>query len=729
MSQAPLDYVSLDACACAIGEHGQPLCFVMEASNTAPLVAMHKQLVTAVVRPGDVFINIFPKHQEEIEVHGYPGEVESILDYDEFRKRVCSCRAIISSRLHGAILSLHTGVPTFGAFYAASEYKLPELMRDVMRMPDQFFVIDESLNRSVVDGKVEALRREYADGGRRASIYALVSEFYDEFMSRASHVLFDIIGVRPTVVSEAETTELATSKASTSDGEGVSSHTAVVRVVERAREEGVDTAAADGVSADQSDVLKGLTAGEGVAEETGKAISETGPVALKTWAAEMEASEGPTGPDGPVIKIAHGKPDMESISLNTTLRHRVDANSPSSDGGSITDALVVNDYVAAIFLLACIFAIAFLPLGGTLQRDSHENLAEQTAVVEEGGPAHVQKEMVISERRIGVSEASTVSLAPPAAPGFAATSSKMLFMLNFTMWVTLAMGFSVYGKYYLRDTRDPVGLVVLEGATGVVVLCALGQFGARDLHPWNGIPPDAYRQAGLVAMLHTGQTLLTNFAVLVGGMAITNALKAMEPFAVAVLSYLLLGKRSSGSTVAAIGTIVAGMVLLTSKSYGGGGGARTVLISAAITLPAVCCNALRNVLIKQGDPISPHQTLFACSAAATYVGIGIMLLMFMVRAALSVVTGDEAAGSGGGNGGWFRVSGVNAALCLVGYNFASFNLLARLNPVGHAVANSCKRMLVFESGLLFLGAVMSVRQLGAALALVGVVAYNVAGAR
>ena len=77
---------------------------------------------------------------------------------------------------------------------------------------------------------------------------------------------------------------------------------------------------------------------------------------------------------------------------------------------------------------------------------------------------------------------------------------------------------------------------------------------------------------------------------------------------------------------------------------------------------------------------------------------------------------------------WLRMDGVNAALCFVGYNLASFNLLLRLSPVGHAVSNSCKDVLVSASGLLVLGEVMSVRQLGGtAVALAGVLAYNVAG--
>ena len=160
-----------------------------------------------------------------------------------------------------------------------------------------------------------------------------------------------------------------------------------------------------------------------------------------------------------------------------------------------------------------------------------------------------------------------------------------------------------------------------------------------------------------------------------------------------------------------------------------------------IVVAAVCCNALRNVLIKKGDPIPPHQTLFACSVVSAIAGIGMMSLrlMFSVMDDLALVgarrDGDTARSSNGcsiseGGFDWLRVTGLNASLCFVGYNFASFNLLARLTPVGHAVGNSFKRVLVFAGGLMFLGELMNSRQLGgAALALAGVLAYNVSGAK
>ncbi|CAN0453067.1 unnamed protein product, partial [Ectocarpus fasciculatus] len=95
----------------------QPLCFILPAANTDDLKAMHQHLLDNVVQRGDVFVNVFPKHQDEIVKNfDYPGKVHQILDPNEYSGRLCACKAVISTRLHGAILGLHMGVPTFGMF-------------------------------------------------------------------------------------------------------------------------------------------------------------------------------------------------------------------------------------------------------------------------------------------------------------------------------------------------------------------------------------------------------------------------------------------------------------------------------------------------------------------------------------------------------------------------------------------------------------------------------------
>ncbi|CAM9285887.1 unnamed protein product [Ectocarpus fasciculatus] len=899
------------------GEHEQPLCFILPASNNAPTTEMHQHLLANVVRPGDVFVNVFPKHQKEIvEKHDYPGEVLQILDPAEFTQRLCSCRAIVSTRFHGVILGLHMGVPTFGASGMSFGNKVPGVLIDTMRLPEQFLIINERLTREDLDQEVGIIRGLYASHGRRTSIHARLSELSDDFEVQAEHVLFHVLGLEKQASLKKQKQHqhraaaflpAASSTGGSTASEGRSG-SSILPKVDGSEAAVVVTGRAMVVKATGDLALepdtkkeekekknkkkkkketekKTVTAGEVEAEEETKqaavaisqeslpliervggttadhAASGTTRIALKPsisrasdvihrssaaktdgrtpatapktsasakskenladdtdtelkeatesvpFAAlllansgafsrsveqeaaslpETDSSRASVGTGNPsvaeplkqsdmIVKkdvVADGKQQKKSknkgtattISVDGYHRHQeprttertattskvsvpdmgsaTDNGPPAAERASTKDAiggvLIDGDYMAATLLLVVVVGLAFLPSGGTARKASHDNLFVAGAVVESGRGTPSRAPC---DRDSPTSGGSELCVSPTrsagATSGIAATPSKMLFMLNFAMWVSLAMGFSGYGKAYLSDTRDPVGLLVLQGAVGVVVLCFLGRVGILDLRVGKDLTPSAARNAGLAALLHTAQALLTNCAVFSGGVAMTNGLKAMEPVAAAVFSYFLLGKKCSAPRVVALATIVVGISLVTSKDNNNTGSGRSssssddyVLVSAVFTMAAVCFNALRNVVIKKGDPIPPHHTLLACSAAATVVGVGLMLL----RSGLLVVGGlDEEKGQSSKSGhdlgaSWFRMGGVNAALCFVGYNLASFNLLVRLSPVGHAVGNSCKRMLVFASGLLFLGEVMTVRQLGGTgVALFGVLAYNIAG--
>ncbi|CAM9460321.1 unnamed protein product [Ectocarpus sp. 8 AP-2014] len=895
------------------GEHEQPLCFILPASNTALTIEMHKHLLARVVRPGDVFVNVFPKHQKEIlEQHDYPGEVLQILDPAEFTQRLCSCRAIVSTRFHGVILGLHMGVPTFGASDMSYGNKVPGVLIDTMRLPEQYLVINERLTREDLDQEVGIIRGLYASHGRRTSIHARLSELSDDFESHAEHVLFHVLGVEKQeslkkqvqhraegFLSDAEITaflpaasaiggdtaserrsgssvlpkndgsedaaviagravvvgatsdlspELDTKKEEEKKKKKSEKKTVTTEEVETEEEEKRTAAAISQESLPMVERVGGTTADRAASGTTRVAlkpsISRTSDVIHRSSAAktnghtratapktstsaktkeklvdvtdakvkkatesvplaavllansgvfrrsveeeagpETDGSRASVGTDDPsaaeplkpsdmIVKkgvVADGQQQKRSrnegtpattISVDGYHRRReprttertattsetsvpdmgsaTDNGAPAAEGASTNDAiggvLIDDDYMAATLLLGVVVGLALLPSGGTARKASHDGLFVGGAVAESGRGTASRAPCDGDSLTSGGSELCvSPTRSAGSASGIAATPSSMLFMLNFAVWVSLAIGFSGYGKAYLRDTRDPVGLLVLQGAVGVVVLCSLGRVGILDLRAGQGMTPSAARHAGLAALLHTGQALLTNFAVFSGGVAMTNGLKAMEPVAAAVFSYFLLGKKCSAPRVVALATIVAGISLLTSKDNNNTASSRDndyVHVSTVFTMAAVCFNALRNVVIKKGDPIPPHHTLLACSGAATVVGVGLMLLR---SGLLALGDHDQEDGQSINSGrdpgaGWFRMGGVNAALCFVGYNLASFNLLVRLSPVGHAVGNSCKRMLVFATGLLFLGEVMTVRQLGGtAVALFGVLAYNIAG--
>ncbi|CAM9316275.1 unnamed protein product [Ectocarpus fasciculatus] len=680
------------------GDDEQPLCFVVPAANTGDTIAMHEHLLKA-VREGDRFINVFPKHQEEIEKFAYPGPVEQIVDPMEYVEQLCSCKAIISTRLHGVVLGLHMGVPTLAAFRLPSGNKVPDVMVGAMSLPDQFLLIDENLDREVVNAAVSGVRQLYEEGDRRAVIHDRLTAFHDEFVVHARHVLVDVLGIG-----------------------------------DQQQQPGVAT------TVQHAQVDNGLPAPQ-VAASSAAALGRTSATqSMPSWSHQMF---------------------------------------PTSVG---------EDCVAALFLLFAIIGLAALPsktaggrgggrspfnsasangdkkglfaISGVEKVTTHQELEEHSGMTDATSPSSSRDSELGSRDSLSPVQRSPGSAKPSGFPvAGKGPPSNMLFALNFTLWIALAVAFSRYSKSYLRDTHDPVGLLVLQGSVGVVVLCALGRLGlsATDDGRAGGSarllgqlvqPFAASRLAGLAAILHTCQALLTSFSVFVGGVAVTSALKAAEPVAAVVFSYIILGKTVHRIKMASLAVIMAGIVLLTTKSKpqagtsheaaeeGGGTPHSPVVLAAMFTLAAVCCNALRNVLIKKSDPVPPRQTLLACSSAAAAIGVSLMVLRVVMRsmddlllgpAPGNVVEAADAARESNGTS-WLSMEGVNAALCFVGYNLASFNLLAQLSPVGHAVGNSVKRVVMFGSGILLMGEVMTGRQLGGtAVALTGVLVYNIAG--
>lgn len=689
---------------------------------------MHEYFVAEVVRPGDIFVNAFSGHQQDIEEHGYPGKVEQILSPYDFTKRLCPCRAIISANFHGTVMGLHMGVPTFGAFHSdIADPEIPELMLSSMQLPDQVFFVDDYLTRDAIDLKVEAVRRVYAEQGRRSSIHTKLSDFFEEFRPHAHHVLFDLIGIeQQQEVLDTSGSERAGTQQTAFKKKDPATITAVPVNFNAQLEASppiIDTFISHG------NALETLQTAWGKSTETKARRRVT-----------VEAAQPiPDGPESP----GSTKSEAEPIDSNLRVRNR----------GSSSGAWKLKRFFSTVFILLSIVVLALCPSVG-ISDGSREKAPEKETAGGGGVFNGPRGEVEMAERCGSDSELLEPERSPkltvgrPAPLRITVITSKIVFVLNFSLWVLLAVGFNAYGKIYLRETRDPIGLLILQGLMGVILLGAFGYFGVVNLSPGKNMTRSTIKHSGLAAIFHSGQAVLTLYAVLMGGVSITSALKATEPVAAAVFSYFLLGKTVSPPRIGALFIIMAGIILLTSKSRrgtsngSGGGGSgdldSTVLTSAFITTVAVCFNALRNVIIKKGGKIPPHQTLFACSVAAAVVGASMLLPRLavhvmqasssepsMAQQPTSEVESSEAAG---GLSALFSAIGINGALCFVGYNLASFNLLAHLSPVGHAVGNSCKRIIVFASGLTLLGEEMGAWQLGgASIAILGVLVYNISG--
>lgn len=302
----------------------------------------------------------------------------------------------------------------------------------------------------------------------------------------------------------------------------------------------------------------------------------------------------------------------------------------------------------------------------------------------------------------------------------------------------------------MRDTRNAVALLNIQGWTGVGVLLTSNfvsqyrtRFTAAPTGPsWQGRcgVSEAIHvswKVWMAGVFHSLNAVLTNWSVLVGGVALTQALKAPEPVVAALLTQWILGSTISPGRVASIAVIVIGLGVLMVPirlPRWAGGMVQTVTanvieedqkpvldVSVLWVVTAVACVAvaLRNICLKLPVPSPPPPPLglLVCSVVGTGISsAGLLVSRLWHNRKIATVP-------------LLRVSGLNAALCFVGYNLASFNLLSQLSPVGHAVGNSSKLVLLFETGLFLLkeNDCMSARQLiGASVAFVGLASYNLA---
>lgn len=705
-----------------VGIDVRPLCFVLPSATKENLQNMHHIFSSRVVRRGDVLLNVFPKHQEEIEAYPYPSRVEEVMDPAQFAMRVCDCRAVVASRLHGAIIALQAGVPTIAAWPDAEGNKVPDLMKDVLGLPDQFVLVDNAFSRSSLIRRVREVRKSYSTG-RRSRVFDKLESIARRTNQQSARMLADV---------------------------------AHVQLPE------VDVSIGSDPGGFWGKMGRAHGSDENLADEIGVATP-------------------------PRIEVNGESPSSEAIvspwdRFTKSWGFGGRSKAPGVGGGV--------SYAGSVYVaLAALTMIAALGLPRLAYRPRRKSRLLQ----------HAKAAAFAFDNEAGLADASELATSTlEEAPSQLGRNQFQIsdfafFGVNYVIWVVLATGFNVCSKTYLRETRNPVALLAIQGWVGIIVLLAMNEFAvsrrrcfstgpaAFSPAPCPATSPDSSSPApsppsssagkaqfsapsswtgpswagkcGLreakrlgqgvwqAGLFHSGNAVLTSWSVLVGGVAATHALKALEPVAAAGFSRWLLGSSLPPGRAVGVAIIVVGlgilMVPLNLPRWAGGGGAHSpdaeqrasevllvgeqnLAFPALLTACACCFVALRNVLLKKPDPPPPPPPLglLACSITGAVVGSTALLVPWLPCS-------WEWAGQP-----LLRTSGVNAALCAVGYNLASFNLLSELSPVGHAVGNASKRVLLFASGLFLLGeeGSMSPRQLaGASVAFVGLASYNLAG--
>lgn len=659
-----------------------PLCFVLPSAEAPVTQALHREYVGRIVGPNDVLINVFPKHQQEVQAIGYAQGAEEILDPAKLLRRLCGCRALVASRLHGVILGLHAGVPTLAAWPVGSGSKVPDLMVEVMRLPDQFFLVDGNVTRETLDRHVKHVRTMYSGirtKGRRGKVFRRLRDIAARSRRRMGGMLRQVFHI---------------------DGRKRRRHGVAIEPL----------------------------AGSHITFWDGN-ITTSAPVI----GSYVRPKESPGSIEEYEVKHERQNGAQEQAVRNEVGKADADAGGSLSQGGAAHSTLAPVKSTPRQGVLVAVGIITLVALLGIPPLTTFPHHGEM-----------LERRSVLSTRRSCAVDNPKMTLSWPCCAGI------IVIGANYVSWVILAVGCNSSSKAYLMKTRNPAALLACQGWFGLVVLWALNVLArccgpstpssaryAWDLHLWKVRRTEVC--VWRASVLHAANAVLTNWSVLIGGVAATHALKALEPVAAALFSRWMLKSRLSSWSSASVTVIVAGLVFLllpsgalqwldrrttedgesSGKEDAGETTGEALALPAFITALACCCVALRNVSLKEADrPTPPPLSLFICSLAAALAGTIMLLLPFLPW------SWERKGGS------LLQWSGVKASLCFVGYNLASFNLLVMLSPVGHAVGNSTKRVFLFASGLLMLGesATWSPQQVGGAfLAFTGVTCYYLAG--
>ena len=658
-----------------------------------------------IVGQNDVLLNVFPKHQAEIEAYPYPVSVQAILEPERFLRGLCGCRAVVSSRLHGVILSLHAGIPTLAA-WPVQQGKVYDLMKEVLHLSDQFVEVKVGMTREMLDRRVDKVRSAYAHG-RRDTLFEKLEHISRRTKNRVSHILKNFINV---------------------------------------------PLAEGGV-------------GNGPDAPTLRNMPASSPSV-----GEENAKKGPMSAGGVTETLLYGKPSTEDSELEAL--RQTDLAAPWSSrkwwGATVYTEERPQSYEigktmplsrSPVLSLGALGLIVLLSLPGVAslskrKRSSHAHQTECISKEQTTGGSEARLATNITMRLVSV-----FGKHKPRMSVFA------FFGLNYVMWVVLSMGFSICSKAYMNESRNPMALLAIQGWIGTAILCAMNAVGrcrhrsanssfcSNTTDTISSSTPSWLGKCGLeqarregrnvwqAGLLHSVNAVLTSWSVLVGGVATTHALKALEPVVAAVFSRWLLGSKLSSRRAASVAIVVLGLGIfmmpshllkwasdkLNPASVEGHSGSSTrdvgvnLAVPALVTTCACCTVALRNILLKRVDPPPPPPLgLLVCCIVAAGAGSFALMIPFLP---FSWEGAKESL---------LRVSGVNAALCFVGYNLASFNLLSELSPVGHAVGNATKRVCLLATGLLLLGEERSMspcQLVGISLAFVGLLGYNLTGTR
>ena len=323
------------------------------------------------------------------------------------------------------------------------------------------------------------------------------------------------------------------------------------------------------------------------------------------------------------------------------------------------------------------------------------------------------------------------------------------------VWYVANLGFNVGMKRSHALVPDVLVLTAFQFGAGAIAFGGAWLTGHAELPHARWAAP-----LGCSAVLLLGGTLFTNTSLTLLSVSFTHVIKTCEPFFTVVIVYFWDGKLPDATAALALLVTVVGVLLASTDQRAQSGKSNGLVVGVGVAMLANLCLQLRNVLNKKlmvpsdraaglggaadtaeganltegkagaggaggaavPSPPSPLELLLATMSA----GLPMHLALQGCMDSYAALQPHPPAVSRYAHYGdapvlWLLVP----PLCFVVYQAASICVLARVEPVTHAVLNALKRMVVIGLGAALTHEAHSAYYLGgAALAVVGVSAYS-----
>ena len=311
------------------------------------------------------------------------------------------------------------------------------------------------------------------------------------------------------------------------------------------------------------------------------------------------------------------------------------------------------------------------------------------------------------------------------------------------LWYAGNVFFNVGMKRSHALLPDVMLLTMLQFAAGALALgCYAATSDAQPSHWWAW-----RRELACSSLLFFGGTVTTNISLVVLSVSFTHVLKTCEPLFTVIIVYLWDRKTPETSAVLAIGTTVLGVLIASIKQRQSASKGTALGLEVTVALLSNLLLQLRNVYNKkviiegeysgglktvaataelsqqQGRPtLRPSELLLVNATLAFALQVVLQALLVILQAFLVMhrpASLYEHYGSASKL--WLLVPPASFVL----YQIASISVLARVQPVTHAVLNAMKRVVVIGLGAIWMSEPVSVAFVsGAAVAVVGTLAYS-----